>query len=280
MITCLSVFCGTCHHCLSGFPNRCGGRATDRPAESPPRLSLRGKPVQQFAHLSSFAEKMLVHENAVVKVRKDMPLDRAALIGCGVTTGVGAVLRTAAVEPGTSVAVIGCGGIGLSAINGAAIAGAGRIIAVDTLSSKLELAKTFGATDVVSAADGDPVEQIRELTGGGVDYSFEAIGLKATAEQCFRMLGRGGTATIIGMIPVGTMVEVHGVDFLAEKKLQGCTMGSNRFRVDMPQYIEFYLQGKLHLDEMVSQRLPLEQVNDALDTLKQGEIARTVLTFD
>ena len=141
-------------------------------------------------------------------------------------------------------------------------------------------AKTFGATDVVSAADGDPVEQIRELTGGGVDYSFEAIGLKATAEQCFRMLGRGGTATIIGMIPVGTMVEVHGVDFLAEKKLQGCTMGSNRFRVDMPQYIEFYLQGKLHLDEMVSQRLPLEQVNDALDTLKQGEIARTVLTFD
>ena len=178
------------------------------------------------------------------------------------------------------MAVVGCGGVGLACVNGAAIAGAGRVIAVDTLPAKLELAKTFGATDLVNAADADPVEQVRELTGGGVDYSFEAIGLKATAEQCFRMLGRGGTATIIGMIPVGTMVEVHGVDFLAEKKLQGCTMGSNRFRVDMPRYIEFYLQGKLHLDEMVSQRLPLEEVNDALDTLKRGEVARTVLTFD
>ena len=146
--------------------------------------------------------------------------------------------------------------------------------------SKLELAKQFGATDLVNPADGDPVEQVRELTGGGVDYSFEAIGLKVTAEQCFRMLCAGGTATIIGMIPVGTMVEVHGVDFLAEKKLQGCTMGSNRFRVDMPRYIEFYLQGKLYLDEMISQRLPLDQVNDALDALKQGEVARTVLTFD
>jgi S-(hydroxymethyl)glutathione dehydrogenase/alcohol dehydrogenase len=176
--------------------------------------------------------------------------------------------------------VLGCGGVGLACINGAAIAGAGRVIAVDTLPVKLELAKTFGATDLVNASEGDPVEQVRALTDGGVDYSFEAIGLKATAEQCFRMLGRGGTATIIGMIPVGTMVEVHGVDFLSEKKLQGCTMGSNRFRVDMPRYIEFYLQGRLHLDEMVSQRLPLEEVNDALATLKRGEVARTVLTFD
>jgi S-(hydroxymethyl)glutathione dehydrogenase/alcohol dehydrogenase len=178
------------------------------------------------------------------------------------------------------VAVVGCGGVGLACVNGAAIAGAGRIIAVDRVASKLELAKTFGATDLVNAAETDPVQQVRELTGGGVDYSFEAIGLKQTAEQCFQMLCAGGTATIIGMIPVGTMVSVHGVDFLAEKKLQGCTMGSNRFRVDMPRYIEFYLQGKLHLDEMVSQRLPLAQVNDALDALKQGEVARTVLTFD
>jgi S-(hydroxymethyl)glutathione dehydrogenase/alcohol dehydrogenase len=280
VITCLSAFCGDCRYCLTGHMSLCQSPDVQRDPADAPRLAKEDETVNQFLNLSSYAEQMLVHEHALVKIRDDMPLDRAALIGCGVTTGVGAVHNTAGVEPGSSVAVVGCGGVGLACVNGAAIAGAGRVIAVDTLPAKLELAKTFGATDLVNAADADPVEQVRELTGGGVDYSFEAIGLKATAEQCFRMLGRGGTATIIGMIPVGTMVEVHGVDFLAEKKLQGCTMGSNRFRVDMPRYIEFYLQGKLHLDEMVSQRLPLEEVNDALDTLKRGEVARTVLTFD
>jgi S-(hydroxymethyl)glutathione dehydrogenase/alcohol dehydrogenase len=258
----------------------CQSPEVQRDPSEGPRLFKGDEVMNQFINLSSYAEQMLVHEHALVKVREDMPLDRAALIGCGVTTGVGAVHNTAGVEPGTTVAVVGCGGVGLSCVNGAAIAGAGRIIAVDTIASKLELAKTFGATDLVNATEGDVVDQVRELTGGGVDYSFEAIGLKATAEQCFRMLRAGGTATVIGMIPVGTMVEIHGVDFLAEKKIQGSTMGSNRFRVDMPRYIEFYLQGKLHLDEMVSQRLPLEQVNDALDAMKQGEVARTVLTFD
>ncbi len=280
VITCLSAFCGECRYCLTGRMSLCQSPDVQRAPGDAPRLAKGDETINQFLNLSSYAEQMLVHEHALVKIREDMPLDRAALIGCGVTTGVGAVHNTAGVEPGSTVAVVGCGGVGLSCVNGAAIAGAGRIIAVDTLANKLELAKTFGATDLVNATEGDPVEQVRQLTGGGVDYSFEAIGLKVTAEQCFRMLCAGGTATVIGMIPVGTMVEVHGVDFLAEKKLQGCTMGSNRFRVDMPRYIEFYLQGKLHLDEMVSQRLPLDQVNDALDALKQGEVARTVLTFD
>ncbi len=280
VITCLSAFCGDCRYCLTGRMSLCQSPDVQRDPGDDPRLSKGDETMNQFLNLSSYAEQMLVHEHALVKIREDMPLDRAALIGCGVTTGVGAVHNTAGVEPGSSVAVVGCGGVGLSCVNGAAITGAGRIIAVDKVPSKLELAKQFGATDLVNPADGDPVVQVRELTGGGVDYSFEAIGLKVTAEQCFRMLCAGGTATVIGMIPVGTMVEVHGVDFLAEKKLQGCTMGSNRFRVDMPRYIEFYLQGKLHLDEMVSQRLPLDQVNDALDALKQGEVARTVLTFD
>ncbi len=280
VITCLSAFCGECRYCLTGRMSLCQSPDVQRAPGDAPRLAKGDETINQFLNLSSYAEQMLVHEHALVKIREDMPLDRAALIGCGVTTGVGAVHNTAGVEPGSTVAVVGCGGVGLSCVNGAAIAGAGRIIAVDMLANKLELAKTFGATDLVNATEGDPVEQVRQLTGGGVDYSFEAIGLKVTAEQCFRMLCAGGTATVIGMIPVGTMVEVHGVDFLAEKKLQGCTMGSNRFRVDMPRYIEFYLQGKLHLDEMVSQRLPLDQVNDALDALKQGEVARTVLTFD
>ena len=223
---------------------------------------------------------MLVHEHAIAKVRPDMPMAQAALIGCGVTTGVGAVIHTAKVEPGSTVAVIGCGGVGLSAINGAEIAGAARIIAVDMVPSKLELARKFGATDVVNAGEGDPVEAVRELTGGGVHYSFEAIGLKATTEQAFKMLNRGGVATVIGMIPVGTNVEIHGPEFLVEKKLQGSNMGSNRFRVDMPRFVEFYLQGRLHLDDLISRKIKLEDVNEGLAALETGEVARSVIMFD
>jgi S-(hydroxymethyl)glutathione dehydrogenase/alcohol dehydrogenase len=190
------------------------------------------------------------------------------------------VIHTSSVRPGETVAVIGCGGVGLAAVNGAAIAGAGRIIAVDTQGSKLNLAKVFGATDVVDATQGDPVKQVLEMTGGGVHHSFEAIGLKQTAEQAFRMLRRGGTANIIGMIPVGTMIELHGADFLGEKRIQGSLMGSNRFPVDMPRFVDFYMSGKLKLDDMISRRIKLEQINDAFDELKRGEIARSVIVFD
>jgi S-(hydroxymethyl)glutathione dehydrogenase/alcohol dehydrogenase len=209
-----------------------------------------------------------------------MPMAQAALIGCGVTTGVGSVIHTANVETGATVAVIGCGGIGLSAINGAAIAGASRIIAVDMVASKLDLARKFGATDVVDASDGDAVAKVIEMTGGGVHYSFEAIGLKATAEQAFQMLRRGGTATVIGMIPPGQMVSLHGVDFLSEKKIQGSMMGSNRFRVDMPRFVDFYLQGRLHLDDLISRRIGLEDINEGMAALNTGEIARSVIMFD
>ncbi len=279
VITCLSVFCGHCEHCLSGHPARCRGHGTTRGKDEPPRLSEAGKPVQQFANLSSFAEQMLVHENAMVKIRDDMPLDRAALIGCGVTTGVGAVFRTAQVEAGSAVAVIGCGGVGLSAINGAAIAGAGRIIAIDRVASKLELARTVGATETVDASE-DVVARVRELTGGGVDYAFEAIGLKQTAEQAWKMIRPGGTAIVIGMIPVGTMIEIHGPELLAEKTLTGSTMGSNRFRIDMPRLVDFYLSGQLHLDELISRRIALEDINDAMQALQRAEVARQVIVFD
>ena len=282
VITCLSAFCGHCEYCLTGRMVLCNEPELSRGADEPPRLSgsAGGEHIHQFLHLSSFAETMLVHEHAVAKIRPDMPLDVAALIGCGVTTGVGAVIHTAAVAPGDTVAVIGCGGVGLSCVNGAAIAGAGRVIAIDTVASKLELARTFGATDTVNAAETDPVAEVRELTGGGVHYSFEAIGLKQTTEQAFKMIRAGGTATVIGMIPVGTMVEVHGPEFLREKKLQGSSMGSNRFRVDMPRFVDFYLAGKLHLDEMISHRIKLEDVNDALAALETGEVARQVIVFD
>ena len=280
VITCLSAFCGHCEFCLTGHMSLCQEPELQRGADEPPRLSTNGEFIAQFLNLSSFAEYMLLHEHAIAKIRKDMPLDRAALIGCAVTTGIGAVIHTAAIEPGATIAVIGCGGVGLSCVNGAAIAGASRIIAVDTTPSKLDLARKFGATDTVDASAGDPVGAVRELSNGGVHYSFEAIGLKSTTEQAWKMIRNGGTATVIGMIPVGTMVEIHGPEFLREKTLQGSNMGSNRFRVDMPRFVDFYLAGKLHLDDMISSRIKLEDVNDALQQLETGEVARNVIIFE
>jgi S-(hydroxymethyl)glutathione dehydrogenase/alcohol dehydrogenase len=280
VITCLSAFCGHCECCLTGHMSLCQEPELQRGPNLPPRLSVGGEGIAQFLNLSSFAEYMLVHEHTIVKIRDDMPLDRAALIGCAVTTGVGAVIHTAAVEPGSTVAVIGCGGVGLSAINGAALAGAARIIAVDMVDSKLDLARKFGATDVINAGKVDAIGEIREMTGGGVHYSFEAIGLKQTAEQAFKILGFGGTATIIGMIPVGVNVELHGPEFLMERKMQGSNMGSNRFRVDMPRFVDFYLQGRLHLDDLISRRIKLEDVNEGLAALETGEVARSVIMFD
>ncbi len=284
VITCLNPYCGHCEVCLTGHMNLCISPETRRSKTDEPRLfkedlSGPGK-MAQFLNLSSFAEMMLVHEHACVAIRKDMPFDRAALIGCSVMTGVGAVIHTSSVRPGETVAVIGCGGVGLATINGAAIAGAGRIIAIDRVPHKLELARQFGATDVINSNDGDAVKQVQELTGGGVHHSFEAIGLKATAEQSFKMLRRGGTANIIGMIPVGTMIELHGADFLGERKIQGSFMGSNRFPVDMPRLVDAYMAGKLKLDELISRRIKLEEVNSAFDELKRGELARSVIVFD
>ena len=280
VITCLSVFCGHCEFCLSGRPVLCTRTDVVRSREEPSRLSQGDTPVTQMAQLGSFAEQMLVHENATVKVGDDLPFEQLALIGCGVTTGLGAVLNTARVEPGSTVAVIGCGGVGLNAIQGAVLAGALRIIAIDSVETKLGIAREFGATDVIDASSGDVVERVNDLTGGGVDYSFEAIGTKETAEQAFQILRRGGTATIIGMIPQGTKIELDGSSFLSERKIQGSSMGSNRFRIDMPRYIEFYKQGRLKLDELVTQRLNLGQVNQAFDDMKQGHVARSVITFD
>ena len=281
VIACLSVFCGYCEECMSGRPNLCSNKeATQRAPGEAPRLSQKGQLINQFADLSGYAEKMLVHENALVKIGNDVPFDRAALIGCGVMTGVGAALNTAKVAPGSTVAVFGAGGVGLAIIQGARIAGARMIIAVDKFPAKLELAKKLGATHVVDASKGDAVSQIRALTGGGVDYSFEAIGLKVAAEQAYESIAAGGIATIVGMVPLGQKVEVDGFSLLFEKRIQGCFMGSNRFRIDMPRIIEFYQQGRLDLDDMITRRGKLEDVNEAFRAMKAGEVARTVLMFD
>jgi S-(hydroxymethyl)glutathione dehydrogenase/alcohol dehydrogenase len=280
VVTCVSAYCGHCEHCLTGHMARCGTTESQREADEEPRLAWNAKPVHQFANLSAYAEYMLIHEHACVRIRDDMPFDRAAVIGCAVTTGVGAVIHTSGVRVGETVAILGCGGVGLSAINGAAIAGASRIIAIDTQPGKLELARRFGATDTVLVRNSNPVEEVLEMTQGGVHHSFEAIGLKITAEQAFGMLARGGTANIIGMIPYGTKIELPAVDFLAEKKIQGSVMGSNRFPLDVPRYVEFYMQGKLHLDDLVARHIELEDINEAFAEVKRGELARSVIMFD
>ena len=281
VIGCLSAFCGACEYCLAGRPNLCEGEATMRRAGEPPRLSKDGEPIVQFVHLSAFAERMLVHENALVRIRRDVPLDRAALIGCGVTTGLGAVFNTARLPAGRTAAIIGCGGIGLSVVQGCRIAGAARIVAVDTAAWKLDLAARLGATDVIDAAAGNPVPPIVEMTSGGVDYAFEAIGTPATVRQAVRMTRKGGTIVMIGVVPAGTSVELPGADIvLREKRILGCMMGSNRFRTDMPRYIELYRRGQLRLDEMISARLPLDRVNEALEAMRQRAAARSVLVFE
>jgi len=281
VIGCISAWCGSCEFCLRGKPYLCAGGSGQRPPGSAPRLSKDGDQILQFANLSSFAERMLTHERAIVKIDPEMPLDRAALIGCGVTTGLGAVLNTAQMPAGSTAAIIGCGGVGLSALQGARISGASRIVAVDNQPWKLELARKLGATDVVDASDGDPTMKLFEQLGGPVDYAFECIGLTQTVQQAVNMIKKGGTAVLVGVVPIGQMVELHAADItLQEKRVMGSMMGSNRFRLDMPRYVDFYLDGRLKLDEMISGRIPLEEVNEAFDGMRKGEIARQVIVFD
>ena len=278
VIACLSIFCGQCERCLGGEPFLCLQRPLRGPGDEP-ALRWKGAGLTQMAGLATYAERMLVHQNALVKIGEGIELDRAALIGCGVTTGLGAVLNTAGIEVGSTVAVFGAGGIGLAAIQGARIGGARTIIAVDVHESKLATARELGATHSVDASSRDPVEAIKGIVPGGVDYSFEAIGLKATAEQAYEAIRRGGTATVIGMIPQGVKVEIDGPSLLGGKRLQGSSMGSNRFRIDMPRYVDWYRQGRLLLDEMITRRGRLEDINEAFRAMKAGEVARSVLMF-
>lgn len=281
VVSCLSQFCGACRECAASrtwlCENRRGLGQADRPR---PRMTLRGKPVNPLAGLGAFAERMLVHRNAIVAVPRELPLDRAALLGCAVVTGVGSVVNGAHVEPGSSVAVIGCGGIGLNVVQGAALAGAERIIAIDLQKKKLDLARVFGATDVIDASSGDPVAQVQELMKGGVDYAFEAIGLAKTAEQAFAMIRPGRTAYLVGVPPLGASIQLPGTLMLMQAKgLQGLFMGSNRFKRDIPMLASLYLRGKLKLDELIAERITLDEVNAGYAKMRTGEQARSVIMF-
>lgn len=280
VVACLSVFCGTCALCLRGETWICQNKqAVQRAAGAPPRLSRPdGSPVATNAGIGGLAERMLLHQNAVVTIRKDMPLDVAAIIGCAVTTGVGAALNTADIRAGETVAVIGCGGIGLNIVQGARLRGAGRIVAVDLLPAKRELALAVGATD---AADGDPAETVAALTGGlGADHVFDAVGIAATNAQALAMTRPGGSMYVVGIGGMASSVSVPGYALWGQgKSVRGVHMGSNNFTVDMPRYVELYLQGRLHLDELISRRITLDEVNDGYDALRRGDVARSIVVF-
>jgi S-(hydroxymethyl)glutathione dehydrogenase/alcohol dehydrogenase len=274
-------FCGHCASCIDGKSIFCSSpQELRRTREEEPRITLGGKRLIQMGNLATFAEQMLMHQNNVVKITKDIPLDRAALIGCGVTAGAGAVINTAQVRAGQTVVVVGCGGVGLTAINAAAISGAARIIAVDIFDSKLELAKSMGATDLINSKNQDPIEAIQEMTKGGVDHAFEAIGLQQTITQCMGAIKPGGVVTVMGVFKPGTQLMIPGEALFLEKKIQGSLMGSGNPRTDFHKLINHYLQGKLHLDLLISKRSPLEDINEAFNDMKKGGAARTVITFD
>jgi len=281
VVACLSGFCGNCPQCLSGHPNLCTGGIVTRKDGDTPRLSQNGEMVRQFIGISSYAEKMLLHENSIVRIDPDLPLDRACLIGCGVLTGVGAALRSAGLEAGQTVAVFGCGGVGLSIVQGARIGGARQIIAVDQFESKREMALRVGATHFVNSGQDDPVKAVKALTGGlGVDHSFEAVGNAKLVRQSIESLAIRGTATIVGVLPPDATIEFPWMAIRPECKVQTSRMGSNRFRSDIPHYLEFYKQGRLDLDAMVTKQGRLDDINEAFRAMKAGEVARTVLKFD
>lgn len=280
VVTFLTVFCGSCEMCVTGRPSLCADPSTRRPKDAPPRLSLAdGTPLAPFLNLSAFAEQMLVHENACVAIDPAMPLDRAALLGCAIITGAGAVFNDSKVKPGESVAIIGAGGIGLAAINAAKIAGAGTIIATDPVADKRALAEKLGATHSFDAGSDTLLKDVLKLTGGGVHYAIEAVGRPATAELAWNLLRRGGTATILGMIAPGNSVSIPGPTFLTGKKLQGSLLGSTQFPIDLPRLVRMYLDGRLDLDTMIAEEITLDEVNHAMDRLRHGDSVRSVIRF-
>lgn len=271
--------CGVCWHCVRSETQHC---------EEKPRIHLSshvlrgdGSRATAMSGLGSFAEMMCVNEMSVVRIDSDLPAEQLAMIGCGVTTGVGAALWTAGVKPGSDVAVFGCGGVGQSVIQGARLAGAGRIFAIDPAPLKRTMSLSFGATDAIDPTDVDPVEYLREVTGGrGVDYAFEVTGLPSVTAQAFASIRKRGTTVVVGMPPAGSEVSVPGRSlFFEEKRLIGSLYGSAQARYHLAEIIRFAESGQLDLAPMVSRRIALENVNDAFDAMKDGSAIRSVIVF-
>ena len=274
--------CGRCRMCTIGQPHLCSGMRS-APGTFPDGTRRHRKAdleINSFGRgMSSFAEYSVVHQSAAIKINPEMPMDGAALIGCAVMTGVGAVLNTARVEPGSTVAVFATGGVGLSVVQGAVLANASKIIAIDVLDNKLDYASGFGATHIVNSRKQDPWQAIREITDGqGVDYAFDAIGDSKVSRACYDAVRRGGTAVIVGMAPTGSEISIPSTIAGEEKIVKGCFYGSSRPAVDFPRLVDFYLRGVLQLDRMITRTYSLAEINAAFDALGRGDNARGVLT--
>jgi len=275
--------CGLCSHCRAGRPNYCSTAGAAMGAgglfDGTSRLSWRGGRLNHFLTVSSFAEYAVVPASGAVRVPAAMPLDRAALLSCAVLTGVGAARRTARVRPGSRVVVIGCGGVGLNIVQGARMAGAERILAVDIGEDKLALARTLGATDTVSALHDDPVTAARDLFGGA-DYAFEALGREQTIQTAWASLDVHGRLVLVGLLASGARLTLDADPFVNEQSVQGCYFGSSDLTTDVPELAERYLTGELLLDELITRRITLTDLDEGFDALRRAEGSRHVLTFD
>ncbi len=277
--------CGECEQCTSARPALCDLgrtiRATGSLLDGTSRFSLDGSSIKHFLGVSTFSEYTVIMEKALVKIPEGFPLQQAALLGCGVITGIGSVTNAAKVKPGSLVVVFGSGGVGLNVIQGAALAGAAKIIAVDLLDNKLDLARQFGATHTVNASSGDPVEQVRSLTAErGVDYAFEVVGSPKILRQAFDCLAKRGVAVAVGVTPLDTEVSIPIMGLIFEERsVIGSVYGSSRPRIDIPKLMDLYGAGKLKLDELLTRTYPFEQINEAYEALQRGEVARTVVLF-
>ncbi|HUX87184.1 MAG TPA: Zn-dependent alcohol dehydrogenase [Chloroflexota bacterium] len=269
--------CGECYYCVRGMPYLC---TPANPAR--PRLSRDGKLINQFLEVSTYAERTVVSEKNVVKIRDDAPLAACSLVACGVTTGIGAVINTAQVEPGSNVLVIGTGGVGLNAVQGAKLAGAARVIAVDIRDNKLEFAREMGATHLINASREDVVERVKALTGGyGVDYAFEVIGNPKTISQAYDSVRKGGTAVVVGVADETAELTIQPVWMMRQAKtLMGCAYGSARPQVDFPRIVDLYMEGRIKLDELITREFALDDINEAFRALDAGEVARGILRLN
>jgi len=275
--------CGKCRYCVSGMPSLCevfnpvlfqgtlpGGQR---------RLRKDGQEINHFCFQSSFAEYSVVPQEAAIKVRDDAPLETIGFLGCGGMTGIGSVFNTARVKAGASVAIFGCGGVGMSALIAARLVGAGKLIAVDTLDNKLSMAGELGASHTVNATTENAVQRIKQLTDGGADYTFAAVGKADVIAHAFDAVRPGGTCVVIGGSPQTSSLTVNGLALLQEKTIKGCQYGSSRPTIDIPRYIDLFMDGKLPIDRLVTRQYPFREINDALDALEKGEVIKTAIVF-
>ena len=276
----LAQSCGMCARCLSGRPFQCQyPESTLRRPTDAPRLSRNGIGLFQGLGLGGFAERALIHENQLALVPKELRFAQAALLGCGVVTGAGAVLNTANVNAGDTVVIVGAGGVGLNAVSGARIAGASRIVVIDIQPKRLAAAQRFGATDVIDSTKLKPVEAVRDLLPGGADHVFDFVGLKAVAEQGLAMLGVGGGLYLVGVARPEVNIDLNIFDAIGgQKSIRGVNFGSTNSKRDIPMYAELYLQGRMNLDDLVSKKIVLRDVNEGYAALKDGSLNRVVVT--